>query len=297
MSKEETPLFNPATPGGIITSEGWNNIQRELRYAIRHHNHSVDAVINDAETTDDSTLIGSDEIADGAVTLNKLADDINLDQELADNAVTTNKIANGAVTLSKLGEDINLDQELVDNAVTTNKIADNAVTSTKIANNAITNSKIASATINHISSQIFANLMEAKWEKLKLERGWQTEGDCGWYKDPLGIIHLRGMLHRGLKEPVAPVADLPEENAPVSTMFFPCVNIQITQMVRREFRNESVISAPLTITERGEIIINLKEPAIFQEMYRMLFTNEIELRFVNVLLDGISYKSKSVRHR
>lgn len=67
----------------------------------------------------------------------------NLDSSnLADNAVSTNKITNLAVTSAKLATDAVATAKIPDNAVTTVKIADSNVTTAKIANNAITAGKV-----------------------------------------------------------------------------------------------------------------------------------------------------------
>ena len=76
-------------------------------------------------------------IADGAVTVNKIADDAVIDVHLADGAVTDVKIADNAVN----------NVHLVNGAVTDVKIADNAVHNVHLANGAVTEGKIADDTI------------------------------------------------------------------------------------------------------------------------------------------------------
>lgn len=72
------------------------------------------------------------DVADGAITAEKLAPNAVTADKLAPNAVTAEKIQDGAVTAGKLGP----------NAVTAANIAPNAVTADKIANGAITRDKL-----------------------------------------------------------------------------------------------------------------------------------------------------------
>ena len=79
------------------------------------------------------TWVDDSDIADNAITTEKLADKSVTKEKIAPSAITTEKIANAAVTTEK-----------IDNAaVTTEKIDNAAVTTEKIANDAITKDKIA----------------------------------------------------------------------------------------------------------------------------------------------------------
>ena len=76
--------------------------------------------------------VGTNELADSAVTAAKIANDAVETDKIADANVTTAKIANSAVTTEKIAT----------NAVTTAKIADNAVETAKINALAVTTEKI-----------------------------------------------------------------------------------------------------------------------------------------------------------
>jgi hypothetical protein len=104
-----------------------------------------------------SEQVGSDGIADGAVTADQLADGSVTTAKLADGSVTTDKLADGAVTADKVGQDIKDaladagaslqatpvgTDRLEDGAVTTEKIGERAVATDAIADRAVTNRTI-----------------------------------------------------------------------------------------------------------------------------------------------------------
>lgn len=82
-------------------------------------------------------LLGTDDIADKAIT----------NQKLADNSVSESKIADGSVTTAKIADTSVTTQKLSDNSVTTQKIADGSITNPKIAPDAVTTDKIATAQV------------------------------------------------------------------------------------------------------------------------------------------------------
>lgn len=84
-----------------------------------------------------SGVVGTAELADGAVTTAKINASGLTSAALASDAVTTAKIADAAVTSVKLGA----------GAVTETALGSSAVTTDKVANGAITGAKIASATV------------------------------------------------------------------------------------------------------------------------------------------------------
>ena len=75
----------------------------------------------------ESSVVDTEDLSDGSVTTNKIADGAVTSDKLADGSVTTNKITDGAVTSDKLA----------DGSVTTSKIADDAVTSDKLADGSV----------------------------------------------------------------------------------------------------------------------------------------------------------------
>ncbi|MBO0322614.1 hypothetical protein J0X14_09930 [Muricauda sp. CAU 1633] len=68
--------------------------------------------------------------------------------DLADNAVTTQKILDGNVTNAKIANDAITNAKMADDAVNTNEIVDNAITTPKILDGNITNAKVADNAIN-----------------------------------------------------------------------------------------------------------------------------------------------------
>ncbi len=77
-----------------------------------------------------------------------------LTADIADGAVTSQKIASGAVTAPKLGQYSVSNTAIVPNAVTEDKLSNNAVSSSKIVDGAVTASKIADNSIdyNHLNT-------------------------------------------------------------------------------------------------------------------------------------------------
>lgn len=82
--------------------------------------------------------IGTTELADGAVTLAKLAANSVDATKIADGSVGTAELADGAVTSAKIADGTIATGDLADGAITTAKIAANAVDSTKLATDAAT---------------------------------------------------------------------------------------------------------------------------------------------------------------
>jgi hypothetical protein len=73
---------------------------------------------------------------------------------LAANMVGTNQIANGAVNATKLTNNAVNAEKILNNAVTTVKLADSAVNDTKLANNAVTAEKLASHASNDVARAV-----------------------------------------------------------------------------------------------------------------------------------------------
>ena len=93
----------------------------------------------DAGIDDTMRKTAGSRIAPGAVGTN----------ELADNAVTAAKIANGQVGASELANGSVTNSKLANNAVNATKIASNAVTAAKIANGQVGNSELANGSVTN----------------------------------------------------------------------------------------------------------------------------------------------------
>ncbi len=101
--------------------------------------------------------VTKDKLLDGAVTSGKLDTDAVTEDKLAAGAVTTNKIGAGAVTESKLGSGAVTTNKIGSGAVTEKKIEDGAVTANKLAADAVNSSKIldGSVTVNDVATNAF----------------------------------------------------------------------------------------------------------------------------------------------
>jgi hypothetical protein len=104
MAITDIPEFVEASPGDLIRSSDWNNVQRQVRNSIRAHQHTrvAGAPANDAATQDTALQINTDEIANGAVTGVKIATDTITVDKLAPNSVGSNELITASVRLSKI---------------------------------------------------------------------------------------------------------------------------------------------------------------------------------------------------
>ncbi len=101
----------------------------------------ADQAVTGNKLAQSSILTGK--FADGSVTGNKLANGSILTGKFADQSVTGNKIAQGAILAGKLANGAVRTGKILDAAVTGDKLADQAVTGNKIADAAVTGAKLA----------------------------------------------------------------------------------------------------------------------------------------------------------
>ena len=104
MTITDIPEYVEASPGDLIRSSDWNNVQRQTRHSVRTHQHTrvASAPVDDTVPQDNALQLTTAEIADGAVTGAKIGTDTITSNNIAPNAVGTSEIANGAVKLGKL---------------------------------------------------------------------------------------------------------------------------------------------------------------------------------------------------
>jgi hypothetical protein len=91
--------------------------------------------------------VTSAKILDGSLTAVDLMDGSITSIKVADGAVTNTKVADGAVTSGKLADDSVTSLKVADGAIVTAKLADGTVTSAKIANGAIIAEDLADGSI------------------------------------------------------------------------------------------------------------------------------------------------------
>ena len=82
-------------------------------------------------------------------------------------------------------------RELQNQAVKTKEIANRAVKTKKIGKGAVTRAKLAgSEPYHHVGSTIFQPAFKDGWDNVGT-----PYSTAGFYKDPLGVVHLKGTIH------------------------------------------------------------------------------------------------------
>lgn len=104
MAITDIPEYVEASPGDLIRSSDWNNVQRQTRNSVRTHQHTrvSGAPPNDTAAQDNAQQINTDEIANGAVTGAKIATDTVTVNNLAPNSVGSSELITASVRLSKI---------------------------------------------------------------------------------------------------------------------------------------------------------------------------------------------------
>ncbi len=119
--------------GDNLPASDWNGVFSKIQYSVNELSADQDLIKEVLK----GQVIGTDRIADDAVTNAKL-DDL---------SVTANKLANGAVTNNKVAENAIGTTNIKDAAVTTNKIAAKAVTTAKLGDKSVTSIKLGDGSI------------------------------------------------------------------------------------------------------------------------------------------------------
>lgn len=97
-----------------------------------------------AVTTDKlgAASVTTDKLAKNSVTSNNIVDGTIATVDIADGAVTTPKLADGAVTTAKIGNSQVTNTQILNGTITTSELADASVSSAKIINSNVTEEKI-----------------------------------------------------------------------------------------------------------------------------------------------------------
>ncbi len=104
MAITDIPEYVEASPGDLIRSSDWNNVQQQARNSVRTHQHTrvAGAPVDDTVAQDNAQQITTAEIADGAVATAKLAASAVTLDKMATNSVGTAQLVDSSVRLSKL---------------------------------------------------------------------------------------------------------------------------------------------------------------------------------------------------
>lgn len=105
---------------------------------------------NESVTTDklDAASVTTDKVADANITTSKLADSSVETEKINNKAVTTDKLNDGAVDNSKLSPEAVTYDKVKDKAIITEKLNDRAVTTEKVEERAITNTKLGNQSVD-----------------------------------------------------------------------------------------------------------------------------------------------------
>lgn len=121
---------------------------------------------NESVTTDklDAASVTTDKVADANITTSKLADSSVETEKINNKAVTTDKLNDGAVDNSKLSPNAVTSEKIKDESIITEKLNDRAVTTEKVEEKAITNTKLGDQSVDgrvvreaSLESKHFAN--------------------------------------------------------------------------------------------------------------------------------------------
>lgn len=105
---------------------------------------------NESVTTDklDNASVTTDKVADANITTSKLADSSVETEKINNKAVTTDKLNDGAVDNSKLSPNAVTSEKIKDESIITEKLNDRAVTTEKVEEKAITNPKLGDQSVD-----------------------------------------------------------------------------------------------------------------------------------------------------
>lgn len=111
---------------------------------------TTDKLENESVTTDklDAASVTTDKVADANITTSKLADSSVETEKINNKAVTTDKLNDGAVDNSKLSPEAVTYDKVKDKAIITEKLNDRAVTTEKVEERAITNTKLGNQSVD-----------------------------------------------------------------------------------------------------------------------------------------------------
>lgn len=105
---------------------------------------------NESVTTDklNAASVTTDKVADANITTSKLADSSVETEKINNKAVTTDKLNDGAVDNSKLSPNAVTSEKIKDESIITEKLNDRAVTTEKVEEKAITNAKLGDQSVD-----------------------------------------------------------------------------------------------------------------------------------------------------
>ena len=105
---------------------------------------------NESVTTEklDAASVTTDKVADANITTSKLADSSVETEKINNKAVTTDKLNDGAVDNSKLSPNAVTSEKIKNESIITEKLNDRAVTTEKVEEKAITNTKLGDQSVD-----------------------------------------------------------------------------------------------------------------------------------------------------
>ena len=145
-----TEFTGDITSNTITVTGGNDKLLGDVTLEVANGAITADKLADNAvtEAKINNGAVTTNKLGDNAVTEGKINDGAVTTNKLGDNAVTEGKINDGAVTTNKLGDNAVTENKINDGAVTTNKLGDNAVTEGKINDGAVTTDKIGAGAVS-----------------------------------------------------------------------------------------------------------------------------------------------------
>ena len=198
----------PVTYTKYLLDENKNKTQEEINKSIDDKQDKLISGKN-IKTINNISILGKGNIEidfnldDNSITTNKLADDSITTNKLTNQSVTSAKIASNAVQEEHIANGVIQETHFADNSVSTrtiqnksiteNKLADNAVNTNNILDSAITKNKIDDGQIfinhlnNYLLNEIFPNKNLIVNSGFIENGGWDYSGDINVDKDEIII--------------------------------------------------------------------------------------------------------------
>lgn len=183
-------------------------------------NHTGRHTQEEADIIAIATKVGIDSSADVD------SHDYKIAQLLTDVAAAQSDILTNAADIltqtGRIDDIIDGTQPLDAGVIAALQIAANAITTAKILDDNVTLQKLEAAVRTKLG---YLSAPDTSWNTLTLQNSWvtydATYGPCQYYKDALGIVHLRGLIKNGTTSTGTVIGNLPSGYRPSKNTILP----------------------------------------------------------------------------